>query len=125
MTTGKPTNVAAAAGASDRVDRRTRCFGCGQAPTNPIARVEVAMTWLLPGSTGAGSVVEQHFCRGCVPAGPVEDVACVRCGDGPLLGGDLAAGDVAASAVVHDWLAEAGWRLSGPVCPDCLGELAR
>lgn len=83
------------------------------------------MTWLLPGTTGAGSVVEEHFCRACTPAGPVDDVVCVRCGDGPLLGGELAVGDDTATAVVYDWLAEAGWRLSGPVCPDCRGELAR
>ncbi|MFR9802818.1 hypothetical protein ACL02T_11015 [Pseudonocardia sp. RS010] len=49
----------------------------------------------------------------------------MRCGDGPLLGGDLAAGDHSATAVVRDWLVGAGWRLSGPVCPDCVGELAR
>ena len=83
------------------------------------------MTWLLPGPTGNRSVEVAHFCRGCVPAGPVDDVICARCGDGPLLGGDLAAGDAAATAGVRDWLTAAGWRLSGPVCPDCVGELAR
>lgn len=85
------------------------------------------MIWLLAGPSGADAdmISERHFCRGCTPAGPVEDVACVRCGDGPLLGEQLAAGDAAATAVVQDWLVGAGWRLSGPVCPDCVGELAR
>lgn len=80
------------------------------------------MTWLLPGPAG---LLERHFCRGCAPTGPVDDVACVRCGDGPLLGGALAAGDKAATVVVHGWLSAAGWRTSGPVCPDCVGEPAR
>lgn len=83
------------------------------------------MTWLLPGPTATDSVIEQHFCRGCVPAGPVADVVCVRCGDGPLLSGDLAAGDEAATAIVRTWLTGAGWRLAGPVCPECVGELSR
>ena len=99
-----------------------RCSGGGQAPGNPAERVEVAMTWLLAGALGP---VVRRFCLACVPAGPVDDVACVRCGDGPLLSGDLAAGDARARAAVQGWLVGAGWRLSGPVCPDCVGELAR
>lgn len=83
------------------------------------------MIWLLPGSTGTDSVRERHFCRGCVPPGPVADVACLRCGDGPLLAGDLAGGDAAATAMVDDWLVGLGWRLAGPVCPDCIGGPAR
>lgn len=81
------------------------------------------MTWLLPGPDGP---VEARFCRGCAPSGRVTDVACVRCADGPLLAGSLAAGDEAATAVVvHGWMSAAGWRLSGPVCPGCVGELSR
>lgn len=34
--------------------RRIRCSGCGQVPMNPIARAEVAMTWLLVGPDGPG-----------------------------------------------------------------------
>ncbi|MDN5918034.1 MAG: hypothetical protein L0I76_23555 [Pseudonocardia sp.] len=84
------------------------------------------MTWLLTGPTGTGPVVEGHFCRAFAPAGGrVVDVACARCGDGPLLAGDLAAGDEAATAVVHSWLAGTGWRLAGPVCLECVGELSR
>lgn len=88
--------------------------------------------WLLPGPDGAdgpdGPVgpVEARFCRGCAPTGgPVADLACMRCGEGPLLSGALAAGDDDATAVVQEWMTSAGWRLSGPVCPDCVGELVR
>ncbi|MCO7192171.1 hypothetical protein [Pseudonocardia sp. McavD-2-B] len=91
------------------------------------------MTWLLLDATESMEaesmgLVERRFCRGCVPAGPVADLACVRCGDGPLLGGELAAaadGDDRISPMVQAWMSSAGWRLSGPVCPDCVGELAR
>ena len=56
----------------------------------------------------------------------VADVVCVRCGDGPLLVGDLADADEQTPlAPVQGWLSAAGWELSGPVCPDCVGELAR
>jgi hypothetical protein len=102
--------------------RGLRCSRCGQAPTNPVERAEVAMTWLL---AGPGGPVARWFCRACVPPGPVDDVACVRCGDGPLLAGDLAAGDPSATAAVQGWLEGEGWQLAGPVCPDCVGELDR
>jgi hypothetical protein len=81
------------------------------------------MAWLVP---GPGGPVERRFCRACVPPGPVGEVACVRCGDGPLLAGDLAAaGDARATAAVQGWLVGAGWRLSGPVCPACVHERSR
>lgn len=84
------------------------------------------MRWLLPDAVGTEAVVEAPVvCRGCTPPSPVADVACARCGDGPLLAGDLAAGNEAATVLVHDWLAGLGWGLSGPVCPDCVGELTR
>ena len=41
-------------------------------------------------------------------------------GDGPLLSGELAG-----AAAVQGWLTVAWWRLVGPVCPDCVGELTR
>jgi hypothetical protein len=115
-----------------------RCSGYGQAPGNPIERAEVSMTWLLLDATEpvgtervraeSMGLVERGFCRGCVPTVPIADLECVRCGDGPLLGGDLAADDVGddgISPMVQAWMSSAGWRLSGPVCPDCVGELAR
>lgn len=113
------------AGVAHRGRFAVRCSGCGQAPRNPNERAEVAMTWLLPGTDGVEGPVERRFCRGCAPAGPVTDVVCVRCGDGPLLAGELAGGNAEAPAVVAAWMSAAGWRLSGPVCPDCVGDLDR
>jgi hypothetical protein len=33
--------------------------------------------------------------------------------------------DLQATAAVDGWLVEHGWRLSGPVCPDCVAEASR
>ena len=54
-------------------------------------------------------------------------MVCMRCGDGPLLAGALATADeqVPLPAPVRGWLSSAGWELSGPVCPACVGELGR
>jgi hypothetical protein len=79
--------------------------------------------WLLPGPNGP---VAARFCRACAPAGgPVDEVLCARCGDGPLLAGELTEMDLQATAAVDGWLVEHGWRLSGPVCPDCVAEVFR
>ena len=59
--------------------------------------------WLLPGQRG-GEPVARRFCRGCVPAGPVAEIVCVRCGDGPLLAGALTAMDLQVAAAVDAWL---------------------
>jgi hypothetical protein len=99
-----------------------RCSGCGREARNPVARAEVATTWLLP---GAGGPVERRFCRDCAPSGLIDEVVCMRCGDGPLLAGALAAGDEPASVAVTRWLSGAGWRLAGPMCPACVRELSR
>jgi hypothetical protein len=99
-----------------------RCSGCGQAPGNPVHRADVAMTWLVAGIVGP---VVRRFCRACIPAGRVDDVVCVRCGDGPLLAGELAGDGEQMPVAVQGWLSAAGWELSGPVCPGCVGELAR
>jgi hypothetical protein len=53
---------------------------------DPIQRAEVAVAWPLPGPTGIDAVIEQHFCRGCTPPGPIADVVCVHWGDGPRSG---------------------------------------
>ncbi len=64
-----------------------------------------------------------RYCRACPPAGPITDLTCARYGDGPLLVGDLAADPAGADdvlpAAAQQWLAVAGWRLDGPVCPGC------
>ena len=99
------------------------CSGCGHVPATAAQREAVALAWLVAGPDGPAP---RRFCRDCIPPGPVGDVACAWCGDGPLLAGDLAAGDARAAAAVQGWLAGAGWRLAGSVCPACAaGELTR
>lgn len=102
-----------------------RCSGCGLLATNPLTRAEIAMLWLLPGAGNGAAPMERRFCRACAPAGPVDELVCVRCGDGPLLVGALAAADEVATVVMQAWMSAAGWRVCGPVCPGRVGELAR
>ncbi len=69
---------------------------------------ELATTWLLVESGRAGeTVVVRRFCRACVPAGPVAEVACAVCADGPLLAGELANGPGRRRA--DAWLVGQGW----------------
>jgi hypothetical protein len=98
------------------------CSGCGRRGATAMARADLDTLWLLP---SPGGLLERRFCRACVPPGPVGEVACMRCGDGPLLSGELAGADTSGAAAVQGWLTVAGWRLVGPVCPDCVGELTR
>lgn len=65
------------------------------------------------------------FCRGCAPPGPVEEIVCARCGDGPLVAGELIVMDLQVSAALDAWLVGEGWRLGGPVCPGCVREVSR
>lgn len=103
--------------------RRAVCSGCGRPGSSAAAIADLAVQWLAPGPDRTPAA--RRFCYGCAPRGPVEEVVCVRCGDGPLLSGELTAMDLQVTAAVDGWLAEAGWRLVGPVCPDCVGELGR
>jgi len=96
------------------------CDQCGQPPADPLQQILMSAVWLIPGPDGPTTA---HYCRTCPPSGPITDLTCLRCGDGPLLVGDLAADpagpdDVLPAATQH-WLTAAGWRLDGPVCPDC------
>lgn len=104
------------------------CPGCGHRPGSVVERwvlaEELATTWLLvDGGRVGGTVVVRRFCRACVPGGPVAEVACAVCADGPLLAGELATG--AAGQVVEEWLVGQGWRSSGTpgdgvvLCPRC------
>lgn len=73
--------------------------------------------WLVPRPSGP---VVHRYCRGCGPTGPLTDLACTRCGDGPLLVGDLAADPAGVlPAPTRRWLTAAGWALDTLVCPDC------
>jgi hypothetical protein len=74
------------------------------------------------------------FCRGCVPAGPVIDLECGVCGDGPLLVSDvdedIVGEDVVGVALLVDvgvrgWLIGQGWTLDPAlVCQRMAGSAA-
>jgi hypothetical protein len=87
------------------------CGRCAGSTAEACAlRVELATTWLIV-EAGVGAVVAvRSFCRACAPVGPVGDVACTVCADGPLPAGKLASGT--AGHVVDTWLDEHGWRLT-------------
>lgn len=104
-----------------RADPRTHsggaCPGCGHRPSSVEAaarlRAELAVRWLI---REAGGLVARGFCHECVPSGPVSEVVCGYCGDGPLLAGALAGADPA----VAGWLVAEGWALDPAVtCPAC------
>lgn len=101
-----------------------RCSACRQEPSTPAQHLDLTTEWLFPGAQ-AGELVARRFCRGCAPSGPLAEVVCTRCGDGPLLAGELPVIDPQVTAAVDGWLEQAGWRLAGPVCPGCMGELSR
>lgn len=90
-----------------------QCDGCQRRPRHPGEHADIATAWILPGPT---SPVIGHFCRDCAPTGPVLDLTCTRCGDGPLLAGDIADRPDQATPL----LITAGWQLAGaPTCPSC------
>lgn len=92
------------------------CSGCGRVGASSSGRADLGTVWLLPGAEGP---LLRRFCRRCVPGGPVGEVACVYCGDGPLLAGAFAVTGVPDPAVGR-WLVAEGWAL-GPAltCPSC------
>lgn len=93
------------------------CDQCGETPADPLQQLLMSAVWLIPGPDGPTTAC---YCRACPPVGPITDLTCLLCGDGPLLVGDLAADpDDALPAAAQDWLTAAGWRLDGPVCPAC------
>jgi len=97
------------------------CPGCGRRPnsveTAARLRAELAVRWLV---REAGGLVARGFCHRCVPSGPVSEVVCGYCGDGPLLTGSLAGADPTADPAVARWLTTAGWALVPAVmCPSC------
>jgi hypothetical protein len=107
------------------------CPRCGRRPASRaeawVLREELATVWLVsePGSAGepVTGVADQRFCRACAPTGPVSEIACVVCTDGPLLTGPLVTG--AGEELIGFWLSARGWR-RGPIerdrawlCPRC------
>ncbi|MFE7201390.1 hypothetical protein ACFU8R_14040 [Pseudonocardia alni] len=117
---GRPVMATPAATPAPAAGPSLCCDQCGQPPADPLQQILMSAVWLIPGPDGPTTA---HYCRTCPPSGPITDLTCLRCGDGPLLVGDLAADpagpdDVLPAATQH-WLTAAGWRLDGPVCPDC------
>ncbi len=131
--------------------RPHRCPSCDRrATTGPDAArlaAELDVEWLLrPHSPGnpTTAVTLARFCAHCAPRGPVTDLACTTCGDGPLvpgppidaatLNGDARPGPDAHpgdgpdaptgddDAALQAWLADHGWTTvptTGWRCPGC------
>lgn len=110
---GSPSRYRAASEPPPEPPDQHRCGGCAQRPRHPGERADLATLWVLPGSAGPEI---GHFCRGCAPTGPVVDLTCIRCGDGPLLAGAIAEHPEQAEPL----LTRAGWQLAGPTCPSCV-----
>lgn len=79
-------------------------------------RADLEVLWLV---MRARRVQSCRFCLACAPDGLVTDIACVVCGDGPLLVGELA--EPRYRERVWRWLKTRGWRTgAGLVCPSCM-----
>jgi len=101
------------------------CPSCGHEPaTREEAvqlRADLAALWLHPDPDNLGSVVQARHCRTCHPRGPVVDVECTRCGDGPIITGGLAEDSATGSVayLARRWLVGAGWSTAPDlVCPE-------
>jgi ribosomal protein S27AE len=101
------------------------CPSCGyETATREEAmqlRADLAALWLHPDPENPGEVVEARHCRTCQPRGPVLNVACTRCGDGPIVTGALAQDSVSGSVAypARRWLVAAGWSTAPDlVCPE-------
>jgi len=126
VATPSPAPTAPVATVAATVGRSVRaCSSCGHEPvTREEAvqlRADLAVLWLHPDPENPGSVVQARHCRSCQPRGPVVDVECTRCGDGPIVTGVLAE-DSAPGSVAYParrWLVGAGWSTAPElVCPE-------
>jgi len=110
--------------ASPRTSRA--CPGCGHEPRTreeaTTQRSDLAVSWLCTDPGRPGQLLTRRHCRRCQPHGPVVDIACVVCVDGPILAGDLATAAIDTSTPpepVQQWLAADGWQLTPDLlCPD-------
>ena len=96
------------------------CPTCGREPATRgealQQREDLAIIWLhLDGD----HLTEARHCVACQPHGPVIDVSCSCCGNGPLITGQPPElGDQLAQPAL-DWLHARGWQLHPqPLCPD-------
>ena len=97
------------------------CPACGREPATSNEalqqREDLAIVWLhLDGD----HLTEARHGVACQPHGPVIDVSCSCCGNGPLITGQPPElGDQLAQPAL-DWLHARGWQLHPPqpLCPD-------
>ena len=107
-------------GPAARMRALLACPACGREPATrgeaPQQRGDLAIVWLhLDGDR----VTEARYCVACQPHGPVIDVSCSCCGNGPLITGQPPElGDELAQPAL-DWLHARGWQLHPQLlCPD-------
>lgn len=93
----------------------THCPTCQHRPTSTSSALQLAaeldILWLILKPTDPAQVTTARYCRSCVPHGPVTEIVCTSCGDGPLLSGALA--DENPPPVMLDWLSRHGWTVVG------------
>ena len=95
------------------------CPACGREPATRHEalqqREDLAIIWL---HLDDHRVTEARHCVACQPHGPVIDVSCSGCGDGPLITGQPPElGDQLVQPAL-DWLHARGWQLHPrPLCP--------
>jgi len=102
------------------------CPSCGHEPTTreeaTTQRADLTLTWLGADPHRPGQLLPRQHCHHCQPHGPVVDIACAVCGDGPILAGALATAATDAGTPpkpVQQWLAADGWQLTPELlCPD-------
>ena len=101
---------------------RRRAADVRRPPLATTQRADLAVTWLCSDPARPGQVLTRRHCRRCQPHGPVLDLACAMCGDGPILAGALATAAIDAGPPpkpVQQWLAADGWQLTPELlCPD-------
>jgi hypothetical protein len=95
------------------------CPTCGREPATRHEalqqREDLAIVWLhLDGDR----VTEARYCVACQPHGPVIDVSCSCCGNGPLITGQPPGLGDQLAAPALDWMHSRGWQLHPqPLCP--------
>ena len=101
------------------------CPSCGYEPSTRAEavhqRADLAVIWLHPNLDDPNAVVARSHCRHCEPPPPAFDVACVVCGDGPILADGFAqtAQDGILPDPVQQWLTASGWAVVPELqCPD-------